>query len=38
LPSRWFAKPDFARNVMAGAAIGFLLGAAWVLGRVKSVA
>jgi uncharacterized protein involved in exopolysaccharide biosynthesis len=38
LPSRWFAKPDFTRNVMAGAAIGFLLGAAWVLGRVKSVA
>ncbi len=38
LPSRWFAKPDFLRNILAGAAIGFLLGTAWVLGKVKSVA
>jgi len=38
LPSRWFAKPDFLRNILAGAAIGFLLATAWVLGRVKSVA
>ena len=38
LPSRWFAKPDFLRNILAGAAIGFLLATAWVLGKVKSVA
>ena len=38
LPSRWFAKPDFIRNILAGTVIGFLLGTAWVLGKVKSVA
>ncbi len=33
LPSRFFAKPDLAQNVSFGAIAGFLLGAAWVLGR-----
>jgi len=37
LPSRWFAKPEFLRNIAIGAVVGFLLAAAWVLGRVKSV-
>ncbi|MBP9869212.1 hypothetical protein KBC59_01470 [Patescibacteria group bacterium] len=36
LPSRFFAKPDFLRNTLFGAVIGFLFAAAWVFGRVKS--
>jgi capsular polysaccharide biosynthesis protein len=35
LPSRFFAKPDFVRNAMFGALIGFLAASAWVLGRKK---
>lgn len=33
LPSRFFAKPDFASNALFGATAGLLLGLAWVLGR-----
>ncbi len=36
LPSRFFAKPDFLKNMLIGAAAGFLLGAAWVLGRIRT--
>jgi capsular polysaccharide biosynthesis protein len=35
LPSRFFAKPDFLRNGMMGLIAGFLVGAAWVLGKVR---
>ncbi|OGL73952.1 hypothetical protein A3E39_02030 [Candidatus Uhrbacteria bacterium RIFCSPHIGHO2_12_FULL_60_25] len=35
LPSRFFAKPNFVTNGVAGAAVGLLLGLAWVLWRVK---
>lgn len=31
LASRWYAKPDFIMNSLAGAGIGLLLGAGWVL-------
>ncbi len=33
LPSRFFAKPDFLRNGLLGASIGFLVACAWVLGK-----
>lgn len=33
LPSRFFVKPDLVKNSLFGAIAGFLLGAAWVLGR-----
>lgn len=33
LPSRFFAKPDFVRNGLFGALVGFLLASAWILGR-----
>ncbi len=36
LPSRFFAKPDFLKNILIGAVAGLLLGAAWVLGRVRT--
>ncbi len=35
LPSRFFAKPDFLTNAAFGAAAGFLLGMAWVLGQTR---
>ncbi|MFH2231736.1 MAG: Wzz/FepE/Etk N-terminal domain-containing protein [Patescibacteria group bacterium] len=35
LPSRFFAKPDFMRNGLFGAVVGFLVASAWVLGKVK---
>lgn len=35
LPSRFFAKPNFATNAALGASVGFLLGLAWVLWKVK---
>lgn len=36
LPSRFFAKPDFAKNTLFGAVVGFLLATAWVLGKTKN--
>jgi len=36
LPSRFFAKPDFLRNGLLGAVVGFLLASAWILGRVRN--
>jgi capsular polysaccharide biosynthesis protein len=38
LPSRFFAKPDFAKNTVFGAVVGFLLATAWVLGRRRHAA
>ena len=35
LPSQFFAKPDFIRNGLFGAVLGFLAGSVWVLGRIK---
>lgn len=35
LPSRFFAKPDFFRNALMGLVAGFLVGTAWVLGKVR---
>ncbi|MCR4278398.1 MAG: hypothetical protein NUV81_00650 [bacterium] len=35
LPSQFFAKPDFMRNGLFGAVLGFLASSVWVLGRVK---
>ncbi|MBP9864017.1 hypothetical protein KBC54_01020 [Patescibacteria group bacterium] len=35
LPSRFFAKPDFVMNGAFGAAAGFLLGIAWILGQKR---
>ena len=35
LPSRFFAKPNFAVNGMYGLTAGLLLGLAWVLGRTR---
>ena len=37
LPSRFYAKPDFLRNALFGAILGFLIASAWILGRVKTV-
>jgi len=37
LPSRFFAKPDFAKNALLGAIVGFLLGSAWVLGKARNI-
>ena len=37
LPSRFFAKPDFLTNSLMGLVIGFLLGSAYVLARMKHV-
>ena len=31
LDSRWYAKPDFARNVFLGFGVGLFLGLAWLL-------
>lgn len=33
LPSPWIAKPDFLKNGLFGAVIGFLISLIWVLGR-----
>lgn len=35
LPSRFFAKPDFVSNGMMGLIAGFLIGTAWVLGKIR---
>ena len=35
LPSRFFAKPDFVRNALMGALVGFLAATAWVLSRSR---
>jgi capsular polysaccharide biosynthesis protein len=35
VPSRFFARPDFATNAVFGAVAGLLLGLAWVLWKVK---
>ncbi|MEO5927248.1 MAG: Wzz/FepE/Etk N-terminal domain-containing protein [Patescibacteria group bacterium] len=35
LPSRFFAKPDFLRNGLMGLVAGFLIGTAWILGKVR---
>ncbi len=35
LPSSFFAKPDFIRNGLLGAVLGFLASSVWVLGRVR---
>lgn len=35
ITSRFIAKPNFVVNALYGAVAGFLLGLAWVLGRVK---
>lgn len=37
LPSRFFTKPDFFRNILLGAVAGFMLASAWLLAKVKSV-
>ncbi len=36
LPSRFFAKPDFVSNGLMGLIAGFLLGTAWVLGKIRT--
>ncbi len=36
LPSRFFAKPNVLQNGFIGAIVGFLLGGAWVLARVRT--
>lgn len=36
LPSSFFAKPDFVRNGLFGAVLGFLVSSIWVLGRVRT--
>jgi capsular polysaccharide biosynthesis protein len=36
LPSRFFAKPDFVSNGLMGLIAGFLLGTAWVLGKIRA--
>lgn len=33
LPSQWIARPDFIKNGLFGAVIGFLLSLIWVLGK-----
>ena len=33
LPSRWIARPNFIKNGIFGAVVGFLLGLMWVLGK-----
>ncbi len=33
LPSRWIARPEFVKNALFGAMIGFLLGLLWTIGR-----
>lgn len=35
LPSRFFAKPDFIRNGLMGAMVGFLAATAWVLSKTR---
>lgn len=37
LPSRFFAKPDFVKNALFGAIVGFLLASAWVLGKARNI-
>ncbi len=37
LPSRFFAKPDFVTNLSFGLILGFLLGSAWVLARIRQI-
>jgi uncharacterized protein involved in exopolysaccharide biosynthesis len=37
LPSRFYAKPDFASNMGFGLILGFLVGSAWVLARVRQI-
>lgn len=36
LPSRFFAKPDFISNGLMGLIAGFLIGMAWVLGKIRA--
>ena len=36
LASRWFARPDFLKNAVYGAVLGFLLSLIWVLGKLSS--
>jgi capsular polysaccharide biosynthesis protein len=36
LPSRFFAKPDFVSNGLMGLIAGFLIGTAWVLGKIRN--
>lgn len=35
LPSQWIARPDFLKNGLFGAVIGFMLSLIWVLGKKK---
>ncbi len=37
LPSRYFAKPNFATNIGFGTLLGLLIGSAWVLGRIRQI-
>lgn len=37
LPSRYYAKPDFVSNLGFGLILGFLVGSAWVLARVRQI-
>lgn len=37
LPSRFFAKPDFIANLSFGLILGFLVGSAWVLARIRQI-
>lgn len=37
LPSRYYAKPDFLQNAGFGLLFGFLIGSAWVLGRIRNI-
>lgn len=36
LPSRFYAKPDFAKNGLFGAILGFLISSIWVLGKIRT--
>jgi len=37
LPSRFFARPDFLLNGVYGLLLGFLLGSAWILARIRNI-
>jgi capsular polysaccharide biosynthesis protein len=37
LPSRFYAKPDFVSSMGFGLILGFLVGSAWVLARIRQV-
>ncbi len=37
LPSRFVAKPDFIQNGALGLVLGFVLGSAWILARMREI-